>query len=108
MHLRCEICGKPAVPTPLGGRLCDQHQERQCPRCGSRLVGGREAMSAGPCSSCRLRDRVQELSDADRRAVRGYIEAGQMINAVIELRRALGVSISDAAYIAHGLGVPDS
>lgn len=107
MELQCEICGLPALPTVLGGRLCDRHRpnERQCTCCGVRIWGWPEPPEFDPCSTCRLRERIpamtRNMTEAEREAVQLHIQAGRRISAIKTLRDALDLPLKEAIDLCY-------
>jgi hypothetical protein len=67
-ELRCENCGKPAEPTPLGTLLCatcrERYREFHFAECGERVMYLNEVaanypeLAASVCESCHMRERV--------------------------------------------------
>ncbi|MGI4788820.1 MAG: hypothetical protein ACRYFS_08215 [Janthinobacterium lividum] len=107
MDLQCEICGKLAVATALGGRLCEEHypNERQCTRCGVRLWGWPVPPESDPCSTCQFRQRIpammQGMTEAEREAVHQHIQAGHRINAIKTLRETVNLPLKEAIELRY-------
>jgi hypothetical protein len=106
----CEMCGKPAVPTPLGTMLCPgcarRYREFLCRRCGQRVIGHSEYLdqfpwlASGICSTCQIQERLAGIPEADRAAIRDAAGRGTLA-AVKEARKRLGWSITDAVSVVE-------
>ena len=100
---RCEFCGKPATPTPIGSMLCADCVERydaySCRRCGERCHTLKSIPRAEVCSLCELRGRMSTLTTVDRGMIGSLVKAGDRFAAIKAVRHALGVRIPDAAWI---------
>lgn len=113
MKARCEFCGEPAKPTPLGSLLCpacvDQWREYHCGRCGVRVMYRAEeaanypSVAARICSICEMADRAAALAEVDRKAILSAVTQGNTLAAIIEIRRRLGWSIGDAQLLVNVL-----
>jgi hypothetical protein len=101
----CEMCGKPAVPTPLGTMLCSgcarRYGESLCRCCGQRVLHLRESpeqpsrLASHTCETCQIRVRVAGIPEPDREAIRAAAGRGTLIG-VKEVRERLGWSIREA------------
>lgn len=110
---RCEMCGKPAEPTPIGALLCPSCQSEyrvfQCIRCGQRVM--LHCGSAPPdhpelisrvCSTCRMRERADGLPAADVEAIVASTSGGTLA-AVMVARERLGWSLREAVELVQVL-----
>lgn len=101
----CEMCGKLAVPTALGTVLCAvcsrRYGEFLCRGCGQRVLYLHESLKWAPwlasevCSTCRIRERLAGIPEADREAIRAATGRGT-IAGIKEARERLGWSIHEA------------
>lgn len=102
---RCEFCGGPATPTPIGSMLCADCVERYDAYCcgcsGERCHTLRSIPHTEICSRCELRCRMSTLAAADREMLGGLPRSGHRFAAIRAVRRILGVGVSDAAWIVH-------
>jgi hypothetical protein len=99
---RCEICGQPAAPSPLGTLLCTtcraRYREFRCSVCRVRVltdISRGLGMDDGICSTCQLRARLARISEGDREAIRMAASRGTLVG-IKELRTRLGWSIREA------------
>jgi hypothetical protein len=103
--LPCEICGRPAKPTPLGSWICpdcrSRYRQFRCIQCAERVarlgdpVVDWPEFAVGICSVCQVRERVAVLSAEDWEAIRVAASRGT-VSAIKEMRERLGWSILEA------------
>ena len=107
MTASCEICGKPGVPTTLGGYLCTdcvvRYDEYRCSRCSQRSLVLKDWEHSDLCGLCSIMDRINGLSQEQKEAMRDLATSGDRVNAIRNAKHLLGVSVGDAAFVARML-----
>jgi len=106
----CDMCGKPAEPTPFGAMLCPICRARnsayRCTRCGGLVTFGALIPPDHPdlvsrvCWTCRMKERADAVPVAEVEAIRATARGGK-IQAIKLARERLGWSLIEAAWLVE-------
>jgi hypothetical protein len=103
-ELRCEMCGKLGLQVAAHAILCagcsDVWVVYHCERCGVRMMSQSSESPAGPldglCCFCRMRARLNEVPEADRKRILATALERGRLNGIRELRQLLGWPLREA------------
>ena len=104
---RCHLCGRPAEAMLGAPPVClgchEKYEEYQCSCCGNSVCIQRSRQHTDICSQCELRARIEQLSEADRQALRAAASE-RTLTALVALKERLGWSIHDIKDALSELG----
>lgn len=104
---KCSMCGDPAKGVKLERQLCrrclPRYTEFKCPRCNTEMLISSSNERPNVCWSCEHDQLMSGLTDEQKAQIRQIRSSHDLIGAIKEVRKLVGVTLAEAQNILASL-----